>query len=177
MVKIRDFVKKLFLGFQKDALNLGIICIFLGLLTLITAVIMIIFKSQSSGELIGVMLGLFSVGLGCIAIDMSAKSDKKYTEILTRLDANVIHLVKSYDKELDTIASPNGNIIIRPQPATLELKTYPPEVKVEKIEKKSKEDAQRRLDEDTKKVGFIRGEIFQLKDGSWGIHWGGKYPL
>lgn len=41
----------------------------------------------------------------------------------------------------------------------------------------SKADAQKRLDEDTKRVGYVRGEIYKLKDGSWGIHWGGKYPL
>lgn len=41
----------------------------------------------------------------------------------------------------------------------------------------SKENAQRRLDEDTKKVGYQRGQIYQLENGSWAIHWGGKYPL
>ena len=42
---------------------------------------------------------------------------------------------------------------------------------------KSKEVAQQRLAQDTKRVGYVRGEIYQLKDGSWGIHWGGEYPL
>lgn len=41
----------------------------------------------------------------------------------------------------------------------------------------SKENAQKRLDEDTKKVGYQRGEIYQLENGGWAIHWGGKYPL
>lgn len=58
--------------------------------------------------------------------------------------------------------------------ATIEVKGLPPRVV---IKGQTKEEAQKRLDEDTKKVGFIRGEIYQLDDSSWGIHWGGKYPL
>jgi hypothetical protein len=42
----------------------------------------------------------------------------------------------------------------------------------------SRERAQHRLDADTKKVGFLRGELKQsTEDGSWSIAWGGKYPL
>jgi len=33
------------------------------------------------------------------------------------------------------------------------------------------------LDEDTKRVGYVSGEIFEIKDGKWGVQWGGKYPL
>ena len=46
-----------------------------------------------------------------------------------------------------------------------------------KVISRSKAAAQKRLDEDTKRVGYVRGELYQLEDGSWGIHWGGKYPL
>lgn len=46
-----------------------------------------------------------------------------------------------------------------------------------KVTSRSKAAAQKRLDEDTKRVGYVRGELYQLEDGSWGIHWGGKYPL
>ncbi len=46
-----------------------------------------------------------------------------------------------------------------------------------KVTSKSRAAAQRRLDEDTKRVGYVRGEIYQLEDGNWGIHWGGEYPL
>ncbi len=46
-----------------------------------------------------------------------------------------------------------------------------------RVTNRSKAAAQKRLDEDTQKVGYVRGEIYQLQDGSWGIHWGGKYPL
>lgn len=37
--------------------------------------------------------------------------------------------------------------------------------------------AQKRLDEDTQRAGYVRGELYQRDDGSWAIHWGGKYPL
>jgi hypothetical protein len=124
-----------------------------------------------------VLLGLFSVGLGFIAIGLSHKADKKYTEILNRMDANIVKVVNSlngFDRRLDIIEQPIGNIIVKPPPAALVLKTFPPEIIVEK---KSKEAAQKRLDEDTQRVGFVRGGIYQLEDGSWGIHWGGKYPL
>lgn len=46
-----------------------------------------------------------------------------------------------------------------------------------RVTRKSQAAAQKRLDEDTRRVGYVRGEIYQLDDGSWGIHWGGKYPL
>ena len=42
---------------------------------------------------------------------------------------------------------------------------------------KDKIAAQRRLDEDTKRVGYVRGEVFQTEGGRWAIHWGGRYPL
>jgi len=127
--------------------------------------------------LIGICLGILSVGLACLAIVLSKKADRKYTEILRRVDKNIAFVrdnLKRLDREKDMIKDTTGNVIVKPLPAELRLKTYPPEVKVEK---KSKEAAQKRLDEDTQKVGYVRGEIYQLEDGSWGIAWGGKYPL
>ncbi len=38
-------------------------------------------------------------------------------------------------------------------------------------QKKSKQKAQQRLDEDIKRVGYERGKLYQLKDGAWGIAW------
>lgn len=46
-----------------------------------------------------------------------------------------------------------------------------------KVTSKSKAAAQKRLNKDTRRVGYVRGEVYQLEDGSWGIRWGGKYPL
>jgi hypothetical protein len=52
-----------------------------------------------------------------------------------------------------------------------------PEVPSVDLARKSKAEAQRRLDEDTRKVRFVRGEVYQIDDNNWGIAWGGKYPL
>ena len=42
---------------------------------------------------------------------------------------------------------------------------------------RSKVLAQQRLDEDTKRVGRVRGELHQLPDRTWAIKWGGNYRL
>ena len=55
-----------------------------------------------------------------------------------------------------------------------------PEIKYKRgpeVPVKSKEAAQQRVNDDAKRVGFVRGEVYQLPDGTWGVRWGGKYPL
>jgi tetrahydromethanopterin S-methyltransferase subunit G len=107
--------------------------------------------------LLALSLGLLSVGLALIGVGMSAKSDRRYTELLERLDRNIARL-----------------------PLLLEgdkLTSSQQKLAKEIIGEQSKIAAQKRLDEDTKRVGFVRGEVYQLEDGRWGIHWGGKYPL
>jgi hypothetical protein len=37
--------------------------------------------------------------------------------------------------------------------------------------KQTKEEAQKRLDEDTKRAGYVRGKLRQLEDGGWAINW------
>lgn len=164
---------------QNSAESIASVFFLLGIAVLIVLFVLLVSGSQPNGELIGVMLGLFSVGLACIAIVLSKKADKKYTVILNKMNRNIENLRDVVVKRQDTIKQPSGDVVVTPLPAELRLKTYPPEVKIEKkrVEKESKEAAQKRLDEDTRKVGFVRGEIYQLEDGSWGIHWGGKYPL
>ena len=63
---------------KKSAGLLGRIMLSLGLLALIVAFFLTIFNKPAT-ETIGLMLGLFSVGLGFMAIDMSNKADSKYT--------------------------------------------------------------------------------------------------
>lgn len=107
--------------------------------------------------LFALSLGLLSVGLALIAVGMSAKSDRRYTELLERLDRNIARLPLLLKGD---ILTPSGQIIAKKM-----------------ISEQSKDAAQKRLDEDTQKVGYVRGELFQNEDGSWCIHWGGKYPL
>jgi len=129
-------------------------------------------------SLLGISLALFSVGLGLIAVGISAKSDIRYTEILSRIDANLIKALEFYKPSEDRLEFPPGlskDVVIRPAPASARASVAGPTVKV--TPELSKAQAQARLDADTKKVGYRRGELFQKEDGSWAIHWGGKYPL
>jgi len=141
---------------RQSAGPLGFTAFFLGLLILIVAFFLSIFNKLSI-EIVGLMLGLFSVGLGFIAIDRSFKSDSKYTTLLEQLKQGVINLPTLFKND---VLSPSGQLAVKMQ-----------------VSNESKESAQNRLDADTKKVGYVRGELYQLPDGSWGIHWGGKYPL
>jgi hypothetical protein len=47
----------------------------------------------------------------------------------------------------------------------------------EVLSEQSKEDAQKRLDEDTQRAGYVRGEVYEVVDGKWAIRWGGDHPL
>lgn len=113
--------------------------------------------AQVIGNIIGLMLGLFSVGLGLIAISMSVRSDQRYTILLERLDNNVTRLPTLLKSD---ILTPPGRMLAN-----------------EILTEQSKDAAQKRLDEDTQRVGYVRGEVYQLSDGTWAIHWGDKYPL
>ena len=105
----------------------------------------------------GASLGLLSVGLGFIAVGMTAKSDKRYIELLERVDRNVARLPLMLKGD---VLTPSGHLLAK-----------------EMLGEQSRIAAQKRLDEDTKRVEYVRGELYQLDNGSWGIHWGGKHPL
>jgi len=141
---------------REGAWPLGVTTFVLGLLTLIVAVFLVIFNKLTI-EIVGLMLGLFSVGLGSIAIDRSFKADSKYTILLEQLKRGIIGLPTMFKNDVLSLA---GQLAIEMEVAN-----------------ESKESVQKRLDEDTKKVGYVRGEPYQLPDGSWAIHWGGKNPL
>jgi hypothetical protein len=128
--------------------------------------------------LLGISLALFSVGLGLVAVGISVKSDLRYTEILSRIETNLTKVLEYFEPSVDEIEFPSDlrkNVVIKPPVATayadvagsVEVTTAKP----------SEAQAQARLDADKKKVGYTRGEVYEKKDGSWGIHWGGKYPL
>jgi len=168
------FFKELWLRIKNIGEIVGVVFVILGVLVLFTQFALVLSDPQTESDLLGVWLGLFSVGLGFIAIGMSQKADKKYTEILNKINTNVVNMLDNFERGRDIIEQPIGNVIVKPPPAAVVVEAMPPEVTVEK---KSKAAAQKRLDEDRQRVGYVRGEIYQLEDGSWGIHWGGKYPL
>jgi len=107
--------------------------------------------------LVSTALALITLAFASISIGMAAKSDKIYTELLKRIDANI--------KSLPCIGADKVT------PSTQQL------ILLDETVDYSKKAAQKRLDEDTNKVGHRRGELYQVKKGKWAINWGGKYRL
>lgn len=139
--------------------RLGIFFFILGGGVLITAVVFM-FKdmdAQAIGWLIGLALGSFSVGLGLIAISISVESDQRYTIILEKIDKNLTRLPTMLKGD---VLTPSGQLMAK-----------------ETLTEQSKENAQKRLDEDRQREGYTRGEVYKLPDGTWAIRWGGNYPL
>ena len=152
------------------------VVIVVGIAVLLTAAFAPI-DTDLQTNLLGICLALFSVGLGMIAVGTSTKSDIRYTEILSRIDTNLTKVLEFHpgQDKLEFPPEPSKNVVIKPSPATA-YTDVAARVGVTTPES-SKAQAQARLDADTRKVGYRRGELFQKEDGSWGIHWGGKYPL
>lgn len=67
--------------------------------------------------------------------------------------------------------------VIQPKGISQAVKVGNPTISTEKPKlaegdiEKSKQEAQRRLDEDTRKVGYKRGELYLRDDKSYGIAW------
>ena len=150
--------------------RVGHVFFILGCSVLLVQFVLVLNGLRTETGLLGASLGLLSVGLGFIAIGTAAKSDKIHTDLLRRVDNNVLKVLDKFEPELDTYEPPEQIII--PEPAQLKV-----EGGVPRVIKGSKDEAQERLDEDTKRVGYQRGEVFKQKDGKWGVAWGGKYPL
>ncbi len=135
---------------------IGIPLLFLGCITLLVASILALMGTEVL-YLIGLTLALWSVSLGLIAVGTAHKADERHTQLLWRIDTSIAWLPLMFNED---ILSPSGSLIVK-----------------ERASKQSEEAAQKRLDEDTKRAGYVRGEIYQTADGKWAIHWGGKYPL
>jgi len=143
----------------KSGVLLGVFFLILGGVVLAVAVVFVFrdMDAQAIGLLIGVALGSFSVGLALIAISISVRSDQRYTIVLEKIDRNITHLPTLLKGDILTV---QGQLVAR-----------------EVLSEQSKENAQKRLDEDRQRVGYVRGEVYQLPDRKWAIRWGGNYPL
>jgi hypothetical protein len=163
-------INRLFGNFKEKGEQYGTVFFLLGLYFLAALIILNIadaiiyfiwnsniISSSTSSFLVSLALALLSLGLGSIAIGMAAKFDKEYTDVLERLDTNV---KKVPHISADKVTPPTQQTVLLD-----ETKVY------------NKEAAQERLDDDTKLVGYVRGELYEVEEGKWAIHWGGKYPL
>ena len=149
-----------------------------------------------------VLAGLGIIATAFLALLFHKKTSKLLrlmTELLKRLDKKLLKVLDYFEPQFDTVESPKvqtltpkpveaktgvgkarvevgepKDVTIKVPLATAELEGLPPHVE---IKGQTKEEAQKRLDEDTRNAGHLRGELYELKDGGWGIHWGGKYPL
>jgi len=154
---MKHFLKKPLHKTKERGEDIGLAFIILGVLVLFTQFALGLSGLRTEAGLLGASLGLLSVGLGFTAIGMAAKSDKRHTDLLERLDKNVARLPVLLKGD---ILTPSGQLLAK-----------------EMLSEQSKIAAQKRLAHDTEGVGYVRGEIYQLEDGRWGVHWGGKYPL
>ena len=163
-------INRLFGKFKEKGEQYGTVFFLLGLYLLAALIILNIadaiiyyiwnsdiISSNTNSFLVSLALALLSLALGSIAIGMAAKSDKVYTEVLERIDGNVKKLPYIL---ADKVTPPTQQLVLLD-----ETKAY------------NKEAAQKRLEDDTKRVGYVRGELYEVEKGKWAIHWGGKYPL
>jgi len=167
---MKNLINRLFEKYNEKGERFGIVFFMLGLYLLVALIILNIadviiywiwnsniINISTSSFLVTLALALLSLGLGSIAIGLAVKFDKVYTDVLKRLDTNV---KKVPHISADKVTPPTQ------QPALLyETQAY------------NKDVAQKRLDDDTIQVGYVRGELYEVGEGKWAIHWGGNHPL
>ena len=151
------FLKKLWRETKAAGETIGIPFVIIGFLTMIVISVLHTIDVSTERTLLALGLAAISVGLGFISVGISTDADERQTALLKRLDRSVGELPLQFSGD---ILTPSGQMVVK-----------------ELHEKQSKEAAQKRLDEDAERFGHVRGELFQNEDGSWSIHWGGKYPL
>jgi len=141
---------------KKNGEAIGIPLLITGCIALFVAFILT-FMDVEVLFLVGLALALWSVSLGLTAVGTAHKADERHTQLLGRIDKSIALLPLMFNED---ILSPSGGLIAK-----------------ERASEQSKEVAQQRLNEDTKRVGYVRGETYQTAGGEWAIHWGGTYPL
>ena len=156
-VSMKELLRQLWEGMKARGENIGLPFLIIGGSLVIFRFILVLVGVSSDLTLFAVGLALVSVGVGFTSVGMSAKSDRRQTDLLNTLDKKVSALPLMFRG--DTLTPP-GQVAVRAL-----------------LQEQSKEAAQKRLDEDTRRVGYVRGELSENEDGTWSIHWGGKHPL
>jgi len=83
---------------------------------------------------------------------------------------DTVDVYSPVDKTMHTIKLEEPSSPIKPEEAPSGKKVEIQKLDANEIEA-SRKRAQERLDEDTKRVGYKRGELFQLPNGGWAIAW------
>ena len=154
---MKGSLKKLWERTKARGEDIGLPFLIIGGLLVIVRFILILVGAITDITLFVLGLALISAGLGFTSVGMSAKSDKRQTDLLKELDKKVSALPLIFKGD---ILTPPGQVAVK-----------------DLLEEQSKEAAQKRLDNDTRRVGYVRGELFRNEDGTWSVHWGGKHPL
>jgi len=168
---MKESLRKLRDGAKARGEDIGLPLLIIGGLLVVLRFALVFIGVPSDVTLFALGLALISVGLGFTSLGMSAKSDKRHTDLLTMLDKKVTALPTMFRGD---VLTPQGQAAMR---ALHQEQSKEAAQKRLDEDTQSKAEAQARLDEDTKKVGYVRGEVFQNDDGTWSIHWGGKHPL
>ena len=166
---LRRLLQRIWRSLKGEGERIGFMFIVVGSLLVVSLLILVWIQDPELNlvlALFGAALGFISIGLGFVSVGTAQKSDERYTELLTRIDRNVVDFLSKLEAG-DKVEIQGKELLNIPPTATPKA--------VDIIE--SRILAQSRLDEDTKKIGRPRGELYKLPDGRWAIHWGGKYPL
>jgi hypothetical protein len=162
---MKNRLRELWYEMKKRGEIIGVVLIIVGFVGLLAQFALVLRGLRTESGLLGASLGLLSVGLGFVAIGMSAK-----------LEEDVARLPTLFKNDTLTIAGQQLAEYVLTKEGKRRRKDIATRFRLS-TEEQSREEAQKRLDEDTKRVGYVRGELYRREDGSWGIAWGGKYPL
>jgi tetrahydromethanopterin S-methyltransferase subunit G len=168
MGRLRQLLQRIWRSLKRRGKPIGIVFIVLGALLVVSLVLLVCIGDPELTLVVALFAAASScitIGFVSISIGTEQNSDERYTELVTKIERNVLDLLSNAEAG-DKIEAGGEEFNIPP--------TDTPEV-VNTDETRIL--AQRRLDEDTRKVGRPRGELYQLSDGRWAIHWGGKHLL
>jgi len=169
-IRRQERVRRLLATLKTSGETIGLFLWVPGAVLVIAAFCLVAFRrATSEWGLLGLALGLLSVGLGFVALGLgfvalgtSAKSDKRHDEQLASVSHDLTSLrLLMGDRVSVTVSAPEMEAILEKGV----------------VGEEAKKAAQKRLDEDTQRVGYPRGEVYEVEPGKWAIHWGGKYPL
>lgn len=173
--RLQQLLQRIWLSIRSEGERAGFVLIAVGSLLVLALLLLILIEDPRLTlvvALFGVALGCISIGLGLMSVGTAQKSDEKHMELLSRIDGGLLDLLSNMDAG-DKVEV-GGKELLNVSPI---LNAPPTDTPKAANIMESRMLAQKRLDEDAKRTGRLRGELYQLPDGKWAIYWGGKHPL